>query len=114
MPDQPSPPRQPTPVADARSQNADSATRRAALTLDRLRARFGPLRWRPHGDPLTELILTILSQHSSDLNAEHARNLPDGEIFEIISQGVRNMPAYNTQIPERDRWAIVAYLQALK
>jgi endonuclease-3 len=34
--------------------------------------RFGPLRWRPHGDPLTELVLTILSQHTNDTNSGRA------------------------------------------
>lgn len=37
-----------------------------------MRSRFGPLRWRPHGDPLTELILTILSQHTNDTNSGRA------------------------------------------
>jgi endonuclease-3 len=51
------------------------------LVLARLRARFGELRWRPHGDPLTELVLTILSQHTNDMNsgrafAELRRRLP--------------------------------------
>lgn len=46
--------------------------RRASLTLRRLRTRFGPLRWRPHGDPLTELVLTILSQHTNDTNSGRA------------------------------------------
>lgn len=42
------------------------------LILSRLRARFGPLPWRPHGDPLTELVLTILSQHTNDTNSGRA------------------------------------------
>jgi mono/diheme cytochrome c family protein len=40
--------------------------------------------------------------------------LADGQIFQIISGGIRNMPAYAKQIPEADRWAIVAYLRALQ
>src|SRR5215211_1304110 len=40
--------------------------------LARLRPRYGPLRWRPHGDPITELILTILSQHTNDTNSGRA------------------------------------------
>jgi endonuclease-3 len=34
--------------------------------LRRLHAVYGPLRWRPHRDPMSELILTILSQHTAD------------------------------------------------
>jgi len=34
--------------------------------LQRLETVYGQLRWRPHTDPMSELILTILSQHTSD------------------------------------------------
>lgn len=40
--------------------------------------------------------------------------MPDGQLFHAISYGIRNMPAYGKQIPEEDRWAIVAYLRALQ
>jgi endonuclease-3 len=36
------------------------------IVLARLRPRYGEMRWRPHGDPVSELILTILSQHTND------------------------------------------------
>jgi mono/diheme cytochrome c family protein len=39
---------------------------------------------------------------------------PDGHIFNTISHGIRTMPAYGTQIPVPDRWAIVAYVRALQ
>jgi len=39
---------------------------------------------------------------------------PVGEIFGTISSGLRTMPAYGPQIPEADRWAIVAYVRALQ
>jgi mono/diheme cytochrome c family protein len=38
----------------------------------------------------------------------------DGELFYVISNGRRSMPGYRWQIPERDRWAIVAYARALQ
>jgi mono/diheme cytochrome c family protein len=38
----------------------------------------------------------------------------DGELFDIISNGVRTMPGYRKQVSEQDRWAIVAYLRALQ
>ena len=40
--------------------------------------------------------------------------MADGQIFHTITYGVRNMPSYGKQIPEEDRWAIVAYLRALQ
>lgn len=40
--------------------------------------------------------------------------MTDGEIYSAITNGIRNMPAYNTQIKVEDRWAIVAYIRALQ
>ena len=34
-------------------------------------------------------------------------------IFKSISEGIRNMPAYSSQISTEDRWAIVLYLKAM-
>lgn len=42
------------------------------------------------------------------------RNYPDGHIFQVISNGIRNMPAYGPQIPVHDRWLIVQYVRALQ
>src|SRR5512134_370101 len=38
----------------------------------RLSAIYGEPVWRPHGDPMTELVLTILSQNTSDTNSGRA------------------------------------------
>lgn len=46
--------------------------RRVRTILNRLRKRFGDLAPPRAEDPLDELILTVLSQHTSDLNAERA------------------------------------------
>jgi len=35
-------------------------------------------------------------------------------VFNTISNGIRNMPAYGSQIPVEDRWAVVAYVRALQ
>jgi len=42
------------------------------------------------------------------------RQRPAGHLFNTISNGIRNMPAYGPQIPVEDRWAIVAYVRALQ
>ena len=41
-------------------------------------------------------------------------NESDGQIFDVMSNGKNNMPAYKSQIPVKDRWAIVAYFRALQ
>ena len=38
----------------------------------------------------------------------------DGELFHVVSHGRRSMPGYRFQVPEKDRWAIVAYVRALQ
>ena len=46
--------------------------RRARTVLNRLRKRYGELLPPRRSDPLEELVLTVLSQHTSDINAERA------------------------------------------
>ena len=40
--------------------------------LELLGKEYGPLEWRPRYDPASELVYTILSQHTSDLNSGRA------------------------------------------
>lgn len=42
------------------------------------------------------------------------RNYPDGHLYNVITNGIRNMPSYKQQVPVKDRWAIVAYVRALQ
>jgi len=39
---------------------------------------------------------------------------PVGHLFNSITNGIRTMPSYESQIPVADRWAIVAYVRALQ
>jgi len=39
---------------------------------------------------------------------------PDGKMFSTISNGIRKMPGYASQIEAKDRWAVVAYVRALQ
>ena len=38
----------------------------------------------------------------------------DGDLFNVITNGIRTMPTYRQQVPVADRWAIVAYIRALQ
>ncbi len=42
------------------------------------------------------------------------RGYPDGQIFQSIANGIRNMPSYKGQISVEDRWLIVNYLRVLQ
>ena len=48
------------------------------------------------------------------LHIDRLREAPDGHIYDVISNGIRNMPVYKHQIPVDDRWNIVAYVRALQ
>jgi mono/diheme cytochrome c family protein len=48
------------------------------------------------------------------LHQDSVRQRPNGEIFQIITNGIRTMPAYGVQIDERNRWSIVLYVRALQ
>jgi mono/diheme cytochrome c family protein len=50
----------------------------------------------------------------TSFHTELIRERPAGHIYNTISNGIRNMPAYGSQIPIDDRWAIVAYVRALQ
>jgi mono/diheme cytochrome c family protein len=40
--------------------------------------------------------------------------MPNGQLFNTISNGYSTMQGYAAQIPHADRWAIVAYVRALE
>jgi len=75
--------------------------RRVRAIRDRLRELYGARRNDPHGDPVHELVLTILSQNTSDGNRDAAyrrlrdrfgewgsvRDAPTGEVIEAIRPG---------------------------
>jgi len=48
------------------------------------------------------------------LTSDPIRHTEDGRIFNVITNGIRKMPSYGSQIPTDDRWAIVAYVRALQ
>lgn len=48
------------------------------------------------------------------LLAPHARKLPDGQIFHILTFGQNTMPSYASQIERADRWAAIAWVRSLQ
>ena len=50
----------------------DERRAKARWALDRLDAEYGTVTWRSHGEPLDSLVMTMLSQHTSDRNSERA------------------------------------------
>ena len=50
----------------------------------------------------------------TSLQSQTIRERSEGYLFNVISNGVRNMPGYASQIAVEDRWAIVSYIRALQ
>jgi mono/diheme cytochrome c family protein len=50
----------------------------------------------------------------TDLHLETLRYKPEGQLFDGVSRGSRNMPGYASQLSTADRWAVVLYLRALQ
>ena len=48
------------------------------------------------------------------LVADHARQLTDDQMFEIVSRGQKNMPSYAAQVPPQDRRAAISYVRSLQ
>ena len=71
---------------------------------------FGDGMVAKRADELLEGTWTPPTSFHTDL----LRERPAGHLFNTISNGIRNMPAYGPQIPVEDRWAIVAYVRALR
>ena len=47
-------------------------------------------------------------------HSDRLRNAPVGHFFDVVTNGFGAMPDYASQIPPRDRWAIIAYIRALQ
>ncbi len=64
------------------------------LVFEKLMPLYGPIEWKPRYNALDELIFTVLTQHTSDLNAERAfdelrRRIPTWmEVIEADSKEV--------------------------
>jgi endonuclease-3 len=101
--------------------------------LDRLRKRFGPLLPPRRSDPLEELVLTVLSQHTSDVNADRSYTslraafptwadvvgAPSGRVADAIRSGglaetkAPRIQAILREIHERRGRYDLAYLRGL-
>jgi mono/diheme cytochrome c family protein len=73
----------------------------------------GPVNQRASELQDQEMYATNWTQ-AANLHAPNVVGEEEGNIFNTITNGVRNMPPYGNQVPVEDRWAIIAYLRALQ
>ncbi len=50
----------------------------------------------------------------ANLQQDRIRTMPEGQIFNTITNGKNTMGAYGSNITVEDRWAIIAYIRALQ
>jgi len=48
------------------------------------------------------------------LHSDKVRNWPDGNLYQVITEGQNAMPSYASQISREDRWAIIQYVRVLQ
>ena len=53
-------------------------------------------------------------KHPPSYHQDRLRHVPNGYVYDVITNGFGQMLGYSAQIPPRDRWAIIAYLRALQ
>ena len=51
---------------------------------------------------------------TASFHTDKVRGYPDGQLFDIITNGSGLMPAYRWPIPAADRWAIIAHVRELE
>ena len=65
-------------------------------------------------------VVVVVSAMAGETNrliglAREIQAQPDGQLFNTVSNGVRQMPGYGHQLKDvLDRWAIVAYVRELQ
>ena len=62
------------------------------------------------GESLVALNMSLRRPPSLHLN----RDVADGYLYQVISQGFGLMPAYSAELSPEERWAVVAYVRALE
>jgi mono/diheme cytochrome c family protein len=83
--------------------------------LARGRTRFEILCAACHGlmgDGESQVALNMALRRPPSLHAY--RDVPDGHIYRVVSNGFGLMPSYASELSVADRWAVVAYVRALQ
>lgn len=64
------------------------------------------------GDGESQVALNMSLRRPPSLHAY--RDVPDGHIFRVATEGFGLMPSYATVLDPEERWAVVAYVRALQ
>lgn len=53
-------------------------------------------------------------KHPPSYHQDRLRQVTNGYVYDVVTNGFGAMYGYSAQIPPRDRWAIIAYVRALQ
>ena len=67
----------------------------------------------PHGDG-RGILFTKGNVPTASFHQDKIRQYPDGQLFDIITNGSGLMAGYKWPIPPHDRWAIIAYVRQMQ
>ena len=87
------------------------------LTLMRGQNRFDAFCAACHGrlgNGLSKVAANMRLRKPPDLLLQQYADYPPGRVFNVITEGYGFMRSYANELPVRDRWAVVAYVQALQ
>ncbi len=85
--------------------------------LERGRERYGVFCSPCHGhagDGRSRVASSMELRRPPSLVAGAIRDYPAGRVYAVVTQGYGVMPSYAAELPLADRWAVVAYVQALQ
>lgn len=60
------------------------------------------------------ILFTRANVPTTSLHLDRVRQAPDGQIFDVITNGLGLMPSYRYPIAPMDRWAIIAHVRRLE
>jgi mono/diheme cytochrome c family protein len=66
------------------------------------------------GDGASDVATNMALRKPPSLVDPPVTGFPAGRVFQVIGAGYGLMPSYAQQLPVHDRWAVVAYVQALQ
>lgn len=66
------------------------------------------------GDGRSKVAASMAFRKAPSLVAGAIAEYPAGRLFEVVSRGYGLMPSYEHKLEVQDRWAVVAYVQALQ
>ncbi len=66
------------------------------------------------GNGISQVAENMTLRRPPDLLAPPYADYPPGRVYAVIAEGYGLMRSYAAELPIRDRWAVVAYLEALE